>query len=219
MRAFKCSPSRLLSLSLTRPVSTSAVARYSHPTISLGCDPPTSLQLILTIPIVIHILFTHSFHISTPHNLLILNHRQTVQAGSRHSTGHRLWLGTTCLVGCALFGFAKLHNNEVLVFCHSPSHSFLSLIMLIQNAAGNTEASSPSSSTAWGEWKNSVMTNYENRIRSFSSPEKVFSVFASVNKDGHMRIKHYQKQNIIIARVLSSGYPSLTLDWIRYDGG
>jgi Ca2+-binding EF-hand superfamily protein len=30
------------------------------------------------------------------------------------------------------------------------------------------------------------MTNYENRIRSFSSPEKVFSVFASVSKDGHM---------------------------------
>jgi hypothetical protein len=32
------------------------------------------------------------------------------------------------------------------------------------------------------------MTNYENRIRSFSSPEKVFSVFASVSKNGHMCI-------------------------------
>eukprot|EP00026_Physarum_polycephalum_P007909 Phypoly_transcript_07980.p1 GENE.Phypoly_transcript_07980~~Phypoly_transcript_07980.p1 ORF type:complete len:361 (-),score=39.55 Phypoly_transcript_07980:378-1460(-) len=84
--------------------------------------------------------------------------RETV--GKNSSNRNRLVLGTTCLVGCALFGFAKLRNNE--------------------NAPKDSESSS-----GWGEWKNSVMTNYENRIRSFSSPEKVFSVFASVNKNGH----------------------------------
>jgi len=79
--------------------------------------------------------------------------------GKNSSSRNKLVLGTTCLVGCALFGLAKLRNNE--------------------NAAGESESSSASS------WKNSVMTNYENRIRSFSSPEKVFSVFASVSKNGH----------------------------------
>jgi Ca2+-binding EF-hand superfamily protein len=71
--------------------------------------------------------------------------------------------GTTCLVGCALFGLTTFRNAE---------------------SESEAAPASPSSS-AWGEWKNSVMTNYESRIRDFSSPEKVFSVFASVSKDGH----------------------------------
>jgi len=37
---------------------------------------------------------------------------------------------------------------------------------------------------AWQQWKKGVMTNYENRIRDYSSPEKVFNVFASKKKDG-----------------------------------
>lgn len=42
-----------------------------------------------------------------------------------------------------------------------------------------------------------MMTNYEGRIREFSSPEKVFSVFASVSKDGHNCII-----NTIISRII-----------------
>jgi len=47
-------------------------------------------------------------------------------------------------------------------------------------------SSTPTAGQKWDEWKQSMMTNYDNRIREFSSPEKVFSVFASVSKNGMM---------------------------------
>jgi len=38
---------------------------------------------------------------------------------------------------------------------------------------------------ALSDWKQTMMTNYENRIRELSTPEKVFSYFASVTKGRH----------------------------------
>eukprot|EP01111_Echinosteliopsis_oligospora_P004904 TRINITY_DN1801_c0_g1_i1.p1 TRINITY_DN1801_c0_g1~~TRINITY_DN1801_c0_g1_i1.p1 ORF type:complete len:426 (+),score=105.56 TRINITY_DN1801_c0_g1_i1:78-1280(+) len=39
--------------------------------------------------------------------------------------------------------------------------------------------------STWASFKSKIMTNYENRIREYSTPEKIFFTFASVKKDGH----------------------------------
>jgi len=108
---------------------------------------------------------SHHYHYNN-HNK---NHRQSYNEESRN-TGRNNIVDTCLLLGA----------SSLLALCLSPSQSFS------DSEATAGKESTPQLSTKWNEWKQSMMTNYESRIREFSSPEKIFSVFASASKNGRM---------------------------------